>query len=152
MRWMVIWIPVGPRQVRTGSVEPTPTPTVTASPTPTPTTSPTPTPTIGTGCSVSYVIQNDWGNGATINITITNNGTESIDGWELKFSFPGNQQITNLWCAKYTQTGSAVTVTNEAWNSLIPPNATVNLGFNISYSGTNTEPVSFIINGKPASL
>lgn len=133
-----------------GSIEPTPTPTATA--TPTPSSSPTPTPTIGTGCSVSYTVQNDWGNGATINIMITNNGTEAIDGWELKFSFPGNQQITNLWCGKYTQNGPAVTVTNEAWNNTIPPNAAVNFGFNISYSGTNAKPVSFIINGKPASL
>ena len=130
----------------------TPEPTPTATATPTPSSSPTPTPTSGTGCSVSYTVQNDWGNGATINITITNNGTETIDGWELKFSFPGNQQITNLWCGKYTQNGPAVTVTNEAWNSAIPPNAAVNFGFNISYSGTNAKPVSFIINGKPASL
>mgnify|MGYP001271408551 CR=1 FL=1 len=130
-----------------GSIEPTPTPTATASPTPTPTISPTPTPTFSTGCSVSYAIQNDWDNGATVNITITNNGTEAIDGWELKFNFPGNQQITNLWCAKYTQTGSAVTITNEAWNSSIPPNAVVNFGFNINYSGTNAEPDVFTLNG-----
>lgn len=125
---------------------PTPTPTITATPSPTP--SPSPTLTPGTGCTVSYTIQNDWGNGATINITITNNGTTAINGWELKFSFPGNQQITNLWCAKYTQSGAAVTVTNEAWNSLIPAAGTVTFGFNINYSGTNAKPAIFTLNGQ----
>lgn len=125
------------------SESPEPTPTATATSTPTP----TPTPTFGTGCAVSYTIQNDWGNGATVNITVANNGTAVINSWEIKFSFPGNQQITNMWCAKYTQSGSTVTVTNEAWNGSIPPSGTVNFGFNINYSGTNAEPDAFTLNG-----
>ena len=132
-------------------VTPSPTPSSTPSPTPSPSPtlspSPTPTPTFATGCAVSYLIQNDWGSGATVTITIKNNGTTVINGWELKFSFPGSQQITNLWSAKHTQNGTAVTVTNEAWNSSIPPNGTVSFGFNLSYSGTNGKPSEFFLNG-----
>ncbi len=131
-----------------GSATPTPTPTSTVTPTPTP----TPTPTIGTGCAVSYVNQNDWGNGATINVTIKNNGSSAINGWTLNWTFPGNQKITNLWNGSYTQNGATVTVQNLSYNGTIPANGgTVNFGFNISYTGSNTSPVNFALNGNPCS-
>ncbi len=132
---------------------PTPTPTTSPPPSPTPTPSvtptatPAPTVTTGTGYAIAYAM-NDWGNGATVTITITNNGINAVNGWELKFSFPGNQQITNLWSAKYTQSGAAVNVTNEAWNSVIQPGAMVTFGFNINYSGTNAKPSVFTLNGQ----
>lgn len=135
---------------------PTLSPTPSKSPSPSPSTSPslspspTQTPPV-TGCSVAYTM-NDWGSGATVTITIKNNGTVAINNWELKFSFPGNQKITNLWCAKYSQSGATVTVTNEAWNSTIAPGATVSFGFNISYSGTNTKPAAFTLNGAACTV
>ncbi len=126
---------------------PTSTPTPSSSPSPSPTPNPTPTATSGTGYAVSYVIQNDWGSGATVNLTIKNIGTTMINGWELKFNFPGNQQITNLWSAQYTQNGATVTVTNLAWNGSLPPGGTVSFGFNINYSGANDKPAGFTLNG-----
>ena len=132
----------------------TPTPTITPTPTPTPTVSPTPTPTptIGTGYAVSYVIQNDWGNGATINVMIKNNGGSVVNGWTLAWTFPGNQRITNLWNGDYTQNGAAVSVKNLSYNNVIPANGgTVNFGFNISYSGTNAKPTGFTLNGNPCT-
>lgn len=132
-----------------------PTPTATLDPTfiPTasPTTSPSPSPTSGTGYLVAYDM-NDWGNGATVNVTIKNNSPTAINNWTLEFSFPGNQKITNLWCAKYSQSGAMVTVSNEAWNGSIPSGASVNFGFNITYSGTNAKPASFTLNGSLCRL
>lgn len=119
------------------------TPTPTASPTPTVTPSPTP----GAGATVSYVIQNDWGNGATISVTLKNNGASGINGWELAWSFPGNQKITNLWNGVYNQNGTNVKVTNLSHNSAIPAGATVNFGFNVTYSGSNAKPSAFTLNG-----
>ncbi|HEY8463430.1 MAG TPA: cellulose binding domain-containing protein [Bacillota bacterium] len=58
-------------------------------------------------------------------------------------TFPGNQQITNLWDGSYTQNGANVTVKNESYNGTITPNASVNFGFNLSYSGSNTKPTGF---------
>jgi len=103
----------------------------------------TPTQSTGTGSyNVSYS-SNDWGSGATITVTIANNGTSSKNGWKLTWTFSGNQKITNLWGGTYTQSGSAVTVTNAPWNSSIPAGASISFGFNISYSGTNAKPTDF---------
>ncbi len=142
-----------PTPTPTSTLTPTPTPTVTPTPTPTVSPTPTPTPTQGTGYSVSYAIQNDWGNGATINVTITNNGNSNTNGWTLAWIFPGNQQITNLWNGSYTQSGANVSVQNLSYNSAIPANGgAVNVGFNISYSGTNAKPASFTLNGAPCQV
>jgi hypothetical protein len=129
---------------------PTPTATMTSSPTTGPTPTPTPTPTsIGDGYAVSYT-QNDWGSGATVTVTIKNNGTSPVDGWTLVWSFGGNQTITNLWNGSYTQSGTSVTVKNVAHNAAIPAGGgTVSFGFNISYSGSNPKPTGFTLNGSP---
>ncbi len=130
---------------------PTRTPTPTTGPTATPTRTPTPAPTAtpgGAACAVTYAIQNDWGSGATVNVTIRNNGTSAINGWTLAWTFPGNQQITQMWGATYTQSGASVSARNMSWNANIPANGgTVNFGFNLSYSGTNAKPTSFTLNG-----
>ncbi len=142
-----------PTPTSTVTPTPTPTPTPTVTPTPTPTPTVTPTPTTGTGCAVSYVIQNDWGNGATINVTIKNNGSSAINGWTLHWTFPGNQQITNLWNGSHAQSGANVSVQNLSYNGAIPANGgTVNFGFNISYSGANAEPSGFTLNGIPCQI
>ena len=92
--------------------------------------------------SVDYVIENDWGTGATVSVTITNNGSASINGWTLTWTFPGNQKISNLWNASYTQNGTSVIVTNLAYNAMIPPNGgKVNFGFGIAYSDKNAQPL-----------
>ncbi|HEX3045225.1 MAG TPA: cellulose binding domain-containing protein [Bacillota bacterium] len=137
---------------------PTPTPTrrsvATATPTPTVGTA-TPTPTTrGTGSYVvSYVIQSDWGNGATINVTIKNNSTAAVNGWTLAFSFPGNQTIANLWNGTYTQSGASVSVKDAGFNANIPANGgSTNFGFNLNYSGTNAKPTAFTLNGTACTV
>jgi cellulase/cellobiase CelA1 len=94
------------------------------------------------------VIQSDWGSGATINVTITNNSITAVNGWTLAFTFPGNQTLTNLWNGTYTQSGSSVSVKDAGFNANIPANGgSVNFGFNHNYSGTNAKPTSFTLNG-----
>ncbi|HEX3043170.1 MAG TPA: glycoside hydrolase family 3 N-terminal domain-containing protein [Bacillota bacterium] len=140
-----------PTRRATATSGPTPTATTTQASTPTPTrvitNTPTPTPLPG-GYVVSYVIQSDWGNGATIGVTITNKSATAVNVWTLAFTFPGNQTITNLWNGTYTQSGASISVKDAGFNSNIPANGgSVNFGFNLSYSGSNAKPTSFTLNG-----
>jgi beta-glucosidase len=140
---------------RRGTVTPTslpsstPTPTRGTSPTPTRVITNTPTPTPGSGGYViSYVIQSDWGVGATISVTITNKSAMVVNGWTLAFTFPGSQTITNLWNGTYTQSGADLSVKDAGYNASIPANGgSVNFGFNLNYSGSNAKPTSFALNG-----
>jgi mannan endo-1,4-beta-mannosidase len=100
-------------------------------------------------CKVAYSAQN-WGggNGFTANVSITNTGTSTVNGWTLAFSYPGGQKVTPPgWGATFAQSGTNVTATNLTWNGTLAPNASANVGFNATYSGSNPAPTSFTLNG-----
>ena len=118
-------------------------PTATAVPTSPPTATPS-----SANCTVNYNNNNDWGTGFTANVTITNNGSTTVNGWTLAFTFPGNQLIVNAWNGNATQTGTAVTVTDVGWNGTLPPSGSASFGFQASYSNNNTPPATFTLNGQ----
>ncbi len=99
-------------------------------------------------CTVSYTVSSQWPTGFTTSVNITNSSTSTVNGWTLGFTFPGNQQVTQGWSATWTQSGENVTAQNLSWNSSIAPSATINIGFNGSYSSTNTSPTAFTLNGQ----
>ncbi|MEU9733437.1 glycoside hydrolase family 6 protein [Streptomyces sp. NPDC048002] len=97
-------------------------------------------------CTVDYQIQNQWGTGFTAAVTVTNNGAAKT-GWAVKWSYAGNQQVTNGWNARITQSGTAVTAANESYNGSLGTGGTVSFGFQGSYSGTNAIPATFTLDG-----
>lgn len=99
-------------------------------------------------CRVAYSASN-WGGGGgfTAAVTITNTGTSAINGWTLSFTWPSGQQVREGWNATYAQSGSTVTATNVAYNGTIPANGSTQIGFNGSYTSTNTAPSTFTLNG-----
>ncbi|HEX7734346.1 MAG TPA: cellulase family glycosylhydrolase [Ktedonobacteraceae bacterium] len=147
-----------PTPTPTQGTTPTVTPTQGATPTATPTRGITPTPsptgTSGSSCSVHYAITSQWTGGFGATITITNTGTTAINGWSLQFSFANGQIITQLWSGSYTQSGSAVTITNASYNGTIAPGTSLGNapGFNGSWSGSNTAPTSYKLNGVTCSI
>ncbi len=133
-----------------GSSAPTPTP---VPPTATPGTTPTPstTPTTSGICKVHYSV-NQWSGGFTGSLTITNTGTTALNGWNLTFTFPANQQVTQGWSAIFSQQGANVTVTNASYSASLPAGSSVNPGFNGSWSGSNPSPTAFSLNGASCSV
>lgn len=129
---------------------PTPTPTSTTVVTPTPTS----TVVTGSSCQIHYAVTSQWQTGFTASITIRNAGSTAINGWSLQFSFANGQQVTQLWNGNVTQSGSSVTVTNASYNGSIPAGTTLGSspGFNGSWSGTNTAPTAFTLNGVACGL
>ncbi len=60
----------------------------------------------------------------------------------------GNQQINQSWNGNYTQSGKNVSIVNASWNGTIAAGSTLTgIGFNANYSGTNSNPVTFYLNG-----
>lgn len=109
---------------------------------------PTPPPAY---CKVSYAVASQWPGGFSANITITNTGTAVINGWTLAFAFPGNQHITNLWNGMESQSDQQVTITNANWNGNIAVQGTVSVGFNASWTGSNSNPSTFTLKGHACS-
>ncbi|MFJ2116094.1 cellulose binding domain-containing protein, partial [Streptomyces sp. NPDC087850] len=97
-------------------------------------------------CGVDYKA-NDWGSGFTADLTITNRGTDVIDGWTLTYGYAGNQTLTNGWNGTWTQSGKNVTVRSASHNGRIAPGAAATTGGNFTYSGANAAPTVFAVNG-----
>ncbi|WP_333751642.1 cellulose-binding domain-containing protein, partial [Streptomyces sp. IBSBF 2394] len=104
---------------------------------------PGPDPTPTGACEVSYTVTNQWSGGFQADVRLTNTGTSAWNGWTLGWSFPGDQQVTQMWNAEHTRTGSTVTAKNVGWNSGVAPGASVSFGFTGTQSGTNSQPASF---------
>ena len=110
-----------------------------SSPTPSPIPTPTPTPTpITTGsgaCSASYSAVSAWQGGFEGQITVTDTGSGALNGWNIGWTFPGDQEISSLWNGDDTQSGAAVTVSNASYDGSVAPGATVTVGFTATNSG-----------------
>ncbi len=98
------------------------------------------------GCKVDYTVPSQWAGGFTANVAVTNVG-DRVDGWRLTWTWPSGQQVSQAWNATVTSSGSQATAVNAGYNAVIEPNATVSFGFNGSWSGANTAPQSFALNG-----
>ncbi len=105
----------------------------------------------GGTCKVSYNA-NSWNTGFTASVKVTNTGTAALNGWTLGFTFANGQKVTQGWSADWSQSGTAVSAKNAAWNGSLAPGATADIGFNGSHTGTNTNPTAFTLNGATCTL
>lgn len=98
------------------------------------------------GCQATYSITSQWNTGFGAAVSVTNLGVP-ISLWTVGWTFPGDQQVTQLWNGGYTQSGANVTVMNASYNGSVGTGATLSFGFNGSYSGTNSAPAQLTLNG-----
>ena len=73
------------------------------------------------GCQVVYTNASQWGGGFVANVSVTNLG-DPINGWNLRWTFPSGQQVTNSWNATISPSSGTVTATNVSHNAGIPTN------------------------------
>ncbi|MBP2708400.1 PHB depolymerase family esterase [Microbispora sp. RL4-1S] len=138
----------GPSTSPSASPSVSPSASPSASPSVSPSASPSASPSNpgGATCRVAYTA-NSWNNGFTANLTITNTGGAAVNGWTVTWTWPGDQQVSNAWNATVTQSGRQVTARNMSYNAAIPAGGNTSFGFQASYSGANTAPTAFALNG-----
>nr|ACR23656.1 cellulase [bacterium enrichment culture clone CelA10] len=78
------------------------------------------------GCQ--YTVADQWNNGFTAKIKITNDGTSAINGWNINWQYSGDNRITSSYNATLTGT-NPYTATNFGWNGSIAPTQSVEFGF-----------------------
>jgi endoglucanase len=102
-------------------------------------------------CSAVYSLTNSWPGGFQAQVVLTNTGTSAIAPWSLTWTFPGDEQISSMWTASYTQSGENVTATAESYNATISPSDSVTIGFTGTYTNSDASPTSFSVNGTACS-
>ncbi|MEV5737539.1 cellulose binding domain-containing protein [Streptomyces sp. NPDC052292] len=102
-------------------------------------------------CTVEYAVTSQWDNGFQGSVKITNNQA-ALSGWKLTFDFAAGQKVTQGWNAKWSQSGTTVTASNESWNGGLGSGASVSAGFLASWSGGNAVPAAFKLNGTTCNV
>jgi cellulase/cellobiase CelA1 len=85
-------------------------------------------------------VTNSWAGGFQAAVTVTNNGTAPINGWSLGWTFPGDQKISNMWNAGFTQTGTQVQATNASYDGALAPGTGTSMGFTATSTSGSASP------------
>jgi endoglucanase len=104
-------------------------------------------------CRVSYVNHGSWPGGFTAQVTVTNTGQTTVNGWRLAWSWPAGQRVTQFWSVDASQQGPTVTAKSLSWNKTIKPGRSVTFGFNGSNPAgyANAAPTLYTLNGAACS-
>ena len=90
------------------------------------------------GGNCEYVVTNQWSDGFTGAIRITNNGSANISNWNVSWSYSDGSQITNSWNA--TLTGSnPYSASSLGWNGTVAPGQSVEFGFQGTKGGSSAQ-------------
>lgn len=98
-------------------------------------------------CEVDYQIQHSWQTGAVHRVQLTYNGPE-VNGWQLGWRFPGQEQIDSIFNVSHEQNGQDVTVSNLLWNARLSEGREIKFGFNVR-NPSGDIPETFYLNGQP---
>ncbi|MGW1464370.1 cellulose-binding domain-containing protein [Streptomyces sp. NPDC002308] len=97
------------------------------------------------GCRVDYTAD-EWTGGYTAQVRVTRTGS-ALNGWQLTWTYSGDQHVTSAWNATVTQTGHSVTATNTAWNGGLADGGTVDFGLQGTWQSAHPAPTDFALNG-----
>lgn len=82
------------------------------------------------GYDVEYSVLNEWDNGQSVEVKVTNTGDDSILNWAFKYDAEG--EIGGLWNASvYNNQGEDYIIKNGGWNYEIASGQTVNFGYTL---------------------
>lgn len=112
-----------------------------------PTTSSNPSTSTGlpSGVTCEYSVVSDWGNSFQAQIVLSNNSSNTYNGWNLSFDY--NSTINNLWGAELvSQTGTKVVVTNPSWDTTLAPGGSVTINFTADLGSDKNTPTNYSFN------
>ncbi|WP_062132227.1 glycosyl hydrolase 53 family protein [Demequina aestuarii] len=109
-------------------------------------------PVRGPMCEIDYAVHGQWPGGFISQVWITNVSDESIDGWDLSWTFAGDERVANLWGGDVDQDGAGVAVSSLPWNSTIDPGERITFGFVGASSGGALPLDAFTMNGSACEV
>lgn len=94
--------------------------------------------------SIVFEVINDWIDGYSAQITITNNTPETMEGWHLEFNF--DKPIDSMWNGIIEkQEGTRYYIVNSGYNANIRSGESVIIGFNGNEGNIENEPENYIL-------
>ena len=82
----------------------------------------------GGACTATFTLMNSWSGGYQGQVTVTA-GSSGLSSWQVGWTFPGSQQISQMWDASYTQTGANVAAASMSYDGTVAAGASTSFGF-----------------------
>lgn len=95
-------------------------------------------------CSTSA---DTWNNGYVVNVTVLNDGTAPVNGWQVALNFNQSPGVTGSWNATLSTSGNIVNASNIGWNGNIGAGQSVGFGFQGTHNGNFTKPTCTVGGG-----
>jgi aryl-phospho-beta-D-glucosidase BglC (GH1 family) len=99
------------------------------------------------GCEVDYKVTGQWSGGFSANVEVTNLG-EPIKNWDLEWTWPDGQNVTDMWNAKDKSKAESAKAAGRGYNAALATGGSTSFGFTGSWSGAYTDPTEFRLNGR----
>lgn len=80
-------------------------------------------------CQGTVTVVADWGSSFLAHVTVANHGNGAITSWDLDWTWSGDQRVTALWGAEWSQSGATVTAGDLGWNGAIAIGDAAEFGF-----------------------
>ena len=99
--------------------------------------------------AVTFSVVGDWGSGFQAELTIRNDGPQSITHWRVEFDLA--YQIGSIWNAEIVQhAGTRYVIKHPAWSDTIRAGESVQFGFIGTPGGVSSPPTTFTVYGDDA--
>lgn len=89
----------------------------------------------GTGCEATWQVGSQWED-FTATVRITNSSGQRINGWQVSWTWPGDQHLVKHWNAEIQESGKTVTARSVDTNAEIPTTGESSFGFEATGAGT----------------
>jgi cellulase/cellobiase CelA1 len=90
---------------------------------------PAPDTSTNSNCVAAYTVTNRWPGGYQAQVTVSNPGGLTVNGWTVTLDLPDGQTITQLWNGTLSQRGESVTVANLDYNATMSADSSTTFGF-----------------------
>ena len=103
-----------------------------------------------TWASCSYTVTNNWGGGFTGEIKVTNNTSQTVNGWSVSWK-ESNAIVTAAWNASLTGS-NPYSATSLSWNGTLAPNASASFGFQAEGTGSAQQVIGSLCGNQTSSI
>lgn len=94
-----------------------------------------------------YAVRSKWKNGFNAEVTVTNIGSQPLQGWTVQLQLPADVDLTSTWGATAEHKADRLTLRSQSWNTYLEPGGSIRMGFEAK--GAAAAPVSCTVNGSP---
>jgi len=133
-------LPTEPAPVEPAPVDPAPTEPTPVEPVPSDPVVPE------AALSANLSVVSDWGSGFTGEVTVRNDSTAALEGWNVSFDFAGD--ISSVWNGEIlSRNGSTYVVGGASWNEGIAAGSSVSFGFSATPGGAAAVLENVVVSG-----